>query len=73
MIAQIEHLERELAKLKKTRNELTERYKEALHWCKSEIHTSVENDLYEKKTLASNLLDRINAALAEGPYKPRNE
>lgn len=45
---------------------------QALIWCKTEILSARENPSYTKETLISNLLDRIYAALGEGPYHRAN-
>lgn len=46
--------------------------RDALAWCKVEILSARENPSYTKETLISNLLDRIYAALGEGPYHRAN-
>lgn len=44
----------------------------ALRWISAEIDAAEKNPSYKKETLISNIRDRVDAALEQGSYRPRN-
>jgi len=50
-----------------------ERLYEALSWVRAELEAARTNQSYTKETLITNLRDRVDAALGEGAYAPREE